>query len=189
MKLVLNEKDSLARGNDKQIFNYEDDKIIKVVIPDIKKHSSKTREVYREFKECKAKDKQDEIHLQKIFSLIQTNYGVGEICAKEVDEDGNLAQTLYKLIIEDKMSLEIYKKLNKFLAWFVQTKVVLNSLHSKNIVYSYRNGEYEFRIIDGFGDKTIVQFSKILPIFRAKNKMKCLNRLFKELKRLQSDII
>lgn len=183
--IKLDQKDIIICGNDKQIFAYEDDKIIKTVLPNIKKHKSKTREIYREFKECRPKNEKDEVHLQKIFSLVQTNFGIGEICQKEVDENFKLAKTLEYLILNGQMDEEKYKKLHRFLAWFTQSKVLINSLHAKNIVYSFRNNAYEFRLIDGFGDKTYIQFSKILNIFRQKNKMKCLRRLHKNINDLQ----
>ena len=49
-QLVLTDKDLLAKGNDRYVFQHPQDSqlLIKIVIPDILKYKSKLREIYRD---------------------------------------------------------------------------------------------------------------------------------------------
>lgn len=183
MKIILNEDQLLTQGNDKLVFSYED-KLIKVVKPKIRKHKTRTKELFREVQACQNIKPEEEKYFQKIFSLVETNYGKGQLCLKEVDENSELAPNLYELLEKNLMKEEDYKKLFSFLSFFISSEIIVNSLHSKNIVYSYRKGERAFRLIDGFGDKGSLALSKFFPYLRSKQKVRCLERLFKEIESL-----
>ena len=187
--LVLTDKDLLAKGNDRYVFQHPQDNrlLIKTVIPGIAKYKSKLREVYRDVKECTPKNQTDSLYMQKIAGLVETNRGVGQVIVKECDEHGNIAQTLYQLALNKELNTSKLQKLNVFLAWFVNTSVIINSLHCKNIVYAWDSAhqEYRFKIIDGFGDKTLIQLSKLSKVIGDKNKIKCLKRMLRDLNRLQ----
>jgi len=187
--LVLTDKDLLAKGNDRYVFQHPQDTklLIKTVIPGIAKYKSKLREVYREIKECTPDNQTDSLYMQKIEGLIATNRGVGQVIVKECDEHGSIAQTLYQLALNRELDAHKLQKLNVFLAWFVNTSVIINSLHCKNIVYAWDSArqEYRFKIIDGFGDKTLIQLSKLLRAIHDKNKIKCLKRMLRDLNSLQ----
>jgi len=188
-KLVLTDEDLLAKGNDRYVFQHPHDSqlLIKVVIPGIVKYKSKVREVYRDVKECKPKNPTDSLYIQKIEGLVETNRGVGQVIVKECDEHSDIAPTLYQLALNKELDAGKLQKLNAFLAWFVTTGVIINSLHCKNIVYAWDSArqEYRFKVIDGFGDKTLFQLSKLSGVIRDKNKLKCLKRMLRDLNRLQ----
>ena len=188
-ELVLTDEDLLARGNDRYVFQHPQDSnlLIKIVISDIANYKSKLREVFRDLKECKPGHQTDSLYMQKIEGLVETNKGLGQITVKECDEHGNLAQTLYQLAIKKELDDSKLQKLNAFLAWFVSTKVIINSLHCKNIVYAWdsERQDYRFKVIDGFGDKTFFQLSKLSQSVRDKNKIKCLKRMLNDLNGLQ----
>lgn len=138
-KLTLTENDLLARGNDCYVFQHPHNHqlLIKVVIPTIPKYKSKLREVYRDVKECKPRDETDSLFIQKIEGLVETDKGIGQVIVKEHDEQGNIARTLYDLAKHNELDAEKFSKLNAFLAWFIHTDVIINSLHCKNIVYAW----------------------------------------------------
>ncbi|WP_337038792.1 MULTISPECIES: YrbL family protein [Pseudescherichia] len=188
-KLVLTDEDLLAKGNDRYVFQHPHDSqlLIKVVIPGIVKYKSKVREVYRDVKECKPNNQTDSLYIQKIEGLVETNRGVGQVIVKECDEHSDIAPTLYQLALNKELDAGKLQKLNAFLAWFVTTGVIINSLHCKNIVYAWDSvrQEYRFKVIDGFGDKTLFQLSKLSGVIRDKNKLKCLKRMLRDLNRLQ----
>ncbi|TQO08172.1 UNVERIFIED_ORG: PhoP regulatory network protein YrbL [Citrobacter freundii] len=188
-ELVLTDEDLLARGNDRYVFQHPQDSnlLIKIVISDIANYKSKLREVFRDLKECKPGHQTDSLYMQKIEGLVETNKGLGQITVKECDEHGNIAQTLYQLALKKELDDSKLQKLNAFLAWFVSTKVIINSLHCKNIVYAWDNErqDYRFKVIDGFGDKTFFQLSKLSQSVRDKNKIKCLKRMLNDLNGLQ----
>ncbi len=188
-KLVLTDEDLLAKGNDRYVFQHPHDSqlLIKVVIPGIVKYKSKVREVYRDVKECKPNNQTDSLYIQKIEGLVETNRGVGQVIVKEYDEHSDIAPTLYQLALDKELDAGKLQKLNAFLAWFVTTGVIINSLHCKNIVYAWDSArqEYRFKVIDGFGDKTLFQLSKLSGVIRDKNKLKCLKRMLRDLNRLQ----
>lgn len=188
-KLTLTDDDLLARGNDRYVFQHPQDSrlLIKVVIPGIPKYKSKIREVYRELKECKPRNEVDALFLQRMQGLVETNKGIGQVIVKEADEQNNIARTLYQLAKDHELDAEKLSKLNAFLAWFVNTNVIINSLHCKNIVYAWDSArqEYRFKIIDGFGDKTFIQLSKLSSAIRDKNKIKCLKRMLRDLHNIQ----
>jgi len=188
-KLVLTDEDLLAKGNDRYVFQHPHDSqlLIKVVIPGIVKYKSKVREVYRDVKECKPNNQTDSLYIQKIEGLVETNRGVGQVIVKECDEHSDIAPTLYQLALDKELDAGKLQKLNAFLAWFVTTGVIINSLHCKNIVYAWDSArqEYRFKVIDGFGDKTLFQLSKLSGVIRDKNKLKCLKRMLRDLDRLQ----
>lgn len=188
-KLVLTDEDLLAKGNDRYVFQHPHDSqlLIKVVIPGIVKYKSKVREVYRDVKECKPNNQTDSLYIQKIEGLVETNRGVGQVIVKECDEHSDIALTLYQLALNKELDAGKLQKLNAFLAWFVSTGVIINSLHCKNIVYAWDSArqEYRFKVIDGFGDKTLFQLSKLSGVIRDKNKLKCLKRMLRDLNRLQ----
>ncbi|WP_312776295.1 YrbL family protein [Pseudescherichia sp.] len=188
-KLVLTDEDLLAKGNDRYVFQHPHDSqlLIKVVIPGIVKYKSKVREVYRDVKECKPNNQTDSLYIQKIEGLVETNRGVGQVIVKECDEHSDIAPTLYQLALDKELDAGKLQKLNAFLAWFVTTGVIINSLHCKNIVYAWDSArqEYRFKVIDGFGDKTLFQLSKLSGVIRDKNKLKCLKRMLRDLNRLQ----
>ncbi|WP_313572877.1 YrbL family protein [Pseudescherichia sp.] len=188
-KLVLTDEDLLAKGNDRYVFQHPHDSqlLIKVVIPGIVKYKSKLREVYRDVKECKPNNQTDSLYIQKIEGLVETNRGVGQVIVKECDEHSDIAPTLYQLALNKELDAGKLQKLNVFLAWFVTTGVIINSLHCKNIVYAWDSArqEYRFKVIDGFGDKTLFQLSKLSGVIRDKNKLKCLKRMLRDLNRLQ----
>ncbi|MBV7403192.1 YrbL family protein [Enterobacter sp. ENT03] len=188
-KLTLTDDDLLARGNDRYVFQHPQDSrlLIKVVIPGIPKYKSKIREVYRELKECKPRNDVDALFLQRMQGLVETNKGIGQVIVKEADEQNNIARTLYQLAKDHELDAEKLSKLNAFLAWFVNTDVIINSLHCKNIVYAWDSArqEYRFKIIDGFGDKTFIQLSKLSGAIRDKNKIKCLKRMLRDLHNIQ----
>lgn len=190
-ELVLADNDLIAKGNDRYVFQHPHDSqlLIKVVIPGIAKYKSKIREIYRDVEECKPNNQTDSLYMQKMIGLVETNKGVGQIIVKECDEDNNIAQTLYQLALNKKLDGSKLQKLNVFLAWFVNTSVIINSLHCKNIVYAWDNvrQEYRFKVIDGFGDKTLFQVSKLSASIRDKNKIKCLKRMLRDLNRLLSE--
>ncbi len=188
-KLVLTDEDLLAKGNDRYVFQHPHSSqlLIKVVIPGIVKYKSKVREVYRDVKECKPNNQTDSLYIQKIEGLVETNRGVGQVIVKECDEHSDIAPTLYQLALNKELDAGKLQKLNAFLAWFVTTGVIINSLHCKNIVYAWDSArqEYRFKVIDGFGDKTLFQLSKLSGVIRDKNKLKCLKRMLRDLNRLQ----
>lgn len=188
-KIVLTDEDLLAKGNDRYVFQHPHDSqlLIKVVIPGIVKYKSKVREVYRDVKECKPNNQTDSLYIQKIEGLVETNRGVGQVIVKECDEHSDIAPTLYQLALNKELDAGKLQKLNAFLAWFVTTGVIINSLHCKNIVYAWDSArqEYRFKVIDGFGDKTLFQLSKLSGVIRDKNKLKCLKRMLRDLNRLQ----
>lgn len=190
-ELVLADNDLIAKGNDRYVFQHPHDSqlLIKVVIPGIAKYKSKIREIYRDVEECKPNNQTDSLYMQKMIGLVETNKGVGQIIVKECDEDNNIAQTLYQLALNKKLDGSKLQKLNVFLAWFVNTSVIINSLHCKNIVYAWDNvrQQYRFKVIDGFGDKTLFQVSKLSASIRDKNKIKCLKRMLRDLNRLLSE--
>ncbi len=190
-KMVLTDDDLLAKGNDRYVFQHPEDKqlLVKVVISGIPKYKSKQREVLREMKECQPHDKTDALYIQTIKGRVETSKGPGQVIVKECDHSGKLARTLYSLASANELDAEKYRKLNALLAWFVDTKVIFNSLHCKNIVYAWDNArqEYRFKIIDGFGDKTFLQLSKLSGAIRAKNKVKCLRRMLRDLERVQKE--
>jgi len=187
--LVLTDENLLTRGNDRYVFQHPHDSqlLIKIVIPDIVKYKSKLREVYRELKECKPNNQTDSLYMQRIEGLVETNRGIGQVIVKECDEHHRIAQNLYQLALNKELDASKLQKLNVFLAWFVTTSVIINSLHCKNIVYAWDNArqEYRFKVIDGFGDKTLFQLSKLSGVIRDKNKLKCLKRMLRDLNRLQ----
>ncbi|WAH52812.1 PhoP regulatory network YrbL family protein [Pseudescherichia vulneris] len=187
--LVLTDENLLTRGNDRYVFQHPQDSqlLIKIVIPDIVKYKSKLREVYRELKECKPNNQTDSLYMQRIEGLVETNRGIGQVIVKECDEHNRIAQNLYQLALNKELDASKLQKLNVFLAWFVTTSVIINSLHCKNIVYAWDNArqEYRFKVIDGFGDKTLFQLSKLSGVIRDKNKLKCLKRMLRDLNRLQ----
>lgn len=188
-RLVLTDKDLLAKGNDRYVFQHPQDSqlLIKIVISDIVKYKSKLREIYRDVKECKPKNPTDSLYIQKIEGLVETNRGVGQVIVKECDEHNRIAPTLYQLALNKALDASKLQKLNLFLDWFVTTTVIINSLHCKNIVYAWDSArqEYRFKVIDGFGDKTLFQLSKLSGAIRDKNKLKCLKRMLRDLNRLQ----
>lgn len=187
--LVLTDEDLLAKGNDRYVFQHPHDSqlLIKVVIPGIAKYKSKLREIYRDVKECKPKTSTDSLYIQKIEGLVETNRGVGQVIVKECDEHSAIAPTLYQLARNKELDAGKLQKLNVFFDWFVTTSVIINSLHCKNIVYAWDSArqEYRFKVIDGFGDKTLLQLSKLSGVIRDKNKLKCLKRMLRDLNRLQ----
>jgi len=187
--LVLTDENLLTRGNDRYVFQHPHDSqlLIKIVIPDIVKYKSKLREVYRELKECKPNNQTDSLYMQRIEGLVETNRGIGQVIVKECDEHNRIAQNLYQIALNKELDASKLQKLNVFLAWFVTTSVIINSLHCKNIVYAWDNArqEYRFKVIDGFGDKTLFQLSKLSGVIRDKNKLKCLKRMLRDLNRLQ----
>ena len=184
-KLTLTENDLLARGNDRYVFQHPHNHqlLIKVVIPSIPKYKSKLREVYRDVKECKPRDETDSLFIQKIEGLVETDKGIGQVIVKEHDQQGNIARTLYDLAKHNELDAEKFSKLNAFLAWFIHTDVIINSLHCKNIVYAWDDArqEYRFKVLDGCGDKTLFQLSKFWSVIRDKNKLKCLRRMLRDL--------
>lgn len=188
-KLVLTDKDLLAKGNDRYVFQHPLDSnlLIKIVIPGIENYKSKLREVFRDIRECQPKHQTDSLYVQRIVGLVETNRGLGQATVKECDEHGYIAQTLYQLILNKELDACKMQKLNVFLSWFVSTKVIINSLHCKNIVYAWDSKcqEYRFKVIDGFGDKTFFQLSKLSGAIHDKNKIKCLKRMLGDLNTLQ----
>ncbi|MEH0874446.1 PhoP regulatory network YrbL family protein [Pectobacterium cacticida] len=187
-EIVLTNKILLAKGNDRWVYQHPDDDnlIIKVVIADIPKYHSKLREMKREIHVCSAVRNEDRSYIQTIKGYVKTNLGLGEIVVKEKDSNGDIAPTLYDLAEQGELDKEKLGKLHLFLAWFIRTDVVINSLHCKNIVYSFRDEQYQFKIIDGFGDKTFFQLSHFSSYIHARNKIKCLTRLFDQLTMLTS---
>ena len=186
--LILQDNDLLAKGNDRYVFQHPHDSqlLIKIVIPTIPKYRSKVREVYLEMKECQPRSSKDALFLQKIKGMVETNQGSGQVIVKECDAQGNIARTLHDIARNNEMDVEKYGKLNEFLVWCLNTDVVINSLHCKNIVYAWdaELQTYRFKVIDGFGDKTFLQLSKVWRIIRDKNKLKCLKRMLRDLEGL-----
>ncbi len=184
VRLDLTAGNLLAKGNDRYVYQHpeDDNLIIKVVIPNIEKYRSKVREVQREIKECVPKSELDKRYIQKIKGLVSTNMGLGEVIVKEKSADGTIAKTLYDIVLEGEFDTEKQLKLNELLGWFMTTKVLINSLHCKNIVYALDDdGVNHFKIIDGFGDKTFFQLSKLSSYILAKSKIKCLKRMLDQL--------
>ncbi|GEM_PF-461765 len=188
-EIVLTDEYLLAKGNDRYVFQHPHDSnlLIKTVIPGIAKYKSKLREVYRDVKECKPNTQTDSLYMQRLEGLVETNKGVGQVIVKECDEHSRIAQTLYQLALNKELDASKLQKLNAFLAWFVNTRVIINSLHCKNIVYAWDSArqEYRFKVIDGFGDKTLFQVSKLSESIRDRNKIKCLKRMLNDLDHLQ----
>ncbi|WP_409308277.1 YrbL family protein [Pectobacterium sp. B1J-3] len=181
--ITLADEHFLAKGNDRLVYQYPDDDalIIKVVIPSIPKYRSKVREMRLEIKACTAKSLEDQKYIQTIKGYVETNLGLGEIVRKETDQNGDIAPTLYDLALAGELNKEKLDQLNVLLSWFMTTNVIINSLHCKNIVYTFSDGKYRFKIIDGFGDKTFFQMSKFSRYILARSKTKCLTRLFRQL--------
>ncbi|MGL4859400.1 MAG: YrbL family protein [Enterobacteriaceae bacterium] len=187
-EIILTEQDLLAKGNDRSVYRHPQQShlLIKVVRRDIAKYRSKCREMRRELKECVPITHEDCTRLQTIYGLVPTNLGLGQVIAKEQDHRGHLAPTLYDIALTGRLSQKKMRELLQFIDWFVHTKVLINSLHCKNIVYAWDQelGEPLFKVIDGFGDKTWLQLSKISPHIRAWNKQKCLKRMLHHLDQL-----
>lgn len=94
--------------------------------------------------------------LQRLFGIVDTDYGIGVVVEKLTGRDGGLAPTLIDLALREGVTPQILKRVEQFRDELLDYGVIVGKLHDKNLVLAQRNGEERFVMIDGYGEKAAI---------------------------------
>jgi hypothetical protein len=170
----LRESEPVAQGHKRFVFQHPADSnlLIKVWQPDVAAkrwggdrpwyRRSRYRQylsLQREFSEqlaLAAKFPGGVPVLQRLFGIVETDYGVGVVVEKLEARGGGLAPTLARLARSEGGTPRILQKLEQFRDELLKFGVVVGKLHDRNLVLAYRDGEERFIMVDGYGEKTAI---------------------------------
>lgn len=94
--------------------------------------------------------------LQKVFGIIDTDYGVGAVVEKLRGRDGGLAPSLAELARCDGVTPQLLDKVERFGEELLRYGIVIGKLHDRNLVLACRDNEERFIMVDGYGEKTAI---------------------------------
>lgn len=172
--LKLRESEPIAQGHKRFVFQHptDPDLLIKVWQPDVvAERWSSERPWYRQSRYRQYLSLQREISehlalavkfpngvpvLQKVFGIIDTDYGVGAVVEKLRGRDGGLAPSLAELARRDGVTPQLLEKVDRFGEELLQYGIVIGKLHDRNLVLACRDNEERFVMVDGYGEKTAI---------------------------------
>lgn len=118
-------------------------------------------------------------HLLTTLGMVRTDLGWGMVCELEKDVDGTPAKSVCDLGEKLKDYIPEFKE---FCNAILNSRVVLTSCHRDNVVLAWREGHYEFVIIDGIGERTAIPLRTYFPSINKKKNLKRLHGLTRSLK-------
>ncbi|WP_187265393.1 YrbL family protein [Reinekea thalattae] len=121
-------------------------------------------------------------YIAPIEGIVDTDLGLGLVVSAVRDKKGNLAPTIGKLFRENRMNTSRAKKLRALLEQIEKTDLVIGDLNFGNIVLEQpADGEEDFYLIDGLGEKTLFPIQTISRYARRKNKQTFITAVEKRL--------
>ena len=123
-------------------------------------------------------------HVQEFVGFVETTEGVGLVARALKDRDGNLAPTLRSLIEQGRFTADTRARLDEFLAWMLDSPLVVGDLHVGNLVLAWdaEHGE-RVALIDGMGDKAFIPLNSLFPSINRMNKRRRIKRFYRGLER------
>ena len=125
-------------------------------------------------------------HMQTILGFLETDLGMGLVCACVRTRDGALAPTLKEIIDAGTFDENARIHLEEFFAWLRESPIVVGDLNIGNIVYGHHPSKGDlFVLVDGIGDKNLIPFSSFSRRLNRSAKRRRIARLREEIDRAQ----
>lgn len=197
--LSLADVEPLAVGQMRYVYRHPDraDALIKVIRPDMLeqrwggarnwlKRRARARQytVYlRELREYVALRARDALAspIVRVYGVIETDLGLGQVVEYLQGEDGGLAPTLEQLVARHGDAPWIRQGVDGLFASLLEHHVVLSDMHAGNIVHG--RSDYDvmrFALVDGFGEKNAVPLCSMSAAYNARNTRRMYRKLMLE---------
>ncbi len=170
--LILEDKDFIAKGNERACYLHPDDDSMTVKVTYKENKRKKNKQSKKEisyYKELEKKAINYSKHLPKFYGEVKTNRGDGFIIELIKDYDGNISKSFDYYIKKD--GVEKYKnELEKYKNYFLDNCIIFNyGMMPKNILLR-KNSETDFDLvlIDGLGDVSYFTLPNKIPYFARK---------------------
>jgi len=121
----------------------------------------------------------------RIFGLVETDLGLGQVVECVRGEDGALAPTLDVLVARHGLADWIREGVDGLFDELLRHRVVLSDMHIGNVVYGHSGDEpLRFVLIDGFGEKNVVPLCSMSERFNTRNTRRLYARLARQMAEL-----
>ncbi len=173
--LRLQDREPLAKGRARLVFEHPEDPalLVKVIRPEViearfgsgaawykrrrrfGRYLSYIREI-QEFVAVWSAENRSPHFLQKVHGLVETDLGLGLVTSAARTEDGSLAPSLSKVMLDGDFNEEAAAKLEEFFSQLLACAVIVSDLNPGNLVYAHSppHGRH-FVLIDGLGNNNI----------------------------------
>lgn len=121
-------------------------------------------------------------HVQRIVAFAETDFGLGLVTRAVRDRSGGLAPTLIALLAENRFGEEARKNLDRFIAWLLESPVIIGDLHGGNLLYGYDEavGDH-FVMVDGLGEKNLIPLNSLSRRLNRWSKKRRIRRLKRQI--------
>ncbi|TCS38873.1 YrbL family protein [Reinekea marinisedimentorum] len=128
-------------------------------------------------------------HIAPIGGFVDTDMGIGLVVSAVRDKDGNLAPTLNELIKQKRMNPARIEKVKTVLEKIDQSDLVLGDLNAGNLVLEQtEDGNEDFYLIDGLGERTFIPIQSFSNWVRKKRKHDFVIKMLNRLKKLEQTV-
>jgi hypothetical protein len=186
----------IASGNNRDVFAHPDDPdlLIKVVKPEAYARRATrragVRTGFRRFRQYLPFLRECQEHIvsrldaggvpdfvQTVVGFVDTDRGLGLVVRAERDRSGAYARTLAKLVAEGAYDAEAQQAVERYLAAFQASDVIVTDMGAKNLVYAWseKHGAH-FVLIDGYGEKNFIPFNSLFKWFLRRSQRKRVRR-------------
>jgi hypothetical protein len=197
MSLIFADTQPLASGKMRLVFRHpwEPGMLVKVIRPEViderwgsglpwyksnrrfRQYVSFIREI-QEYVAAYAKYGRSLPFLQKVIGLEDTDYGLGLVLEAALDPAGNLAPTLWRMVLDHDFHPDARDALENFFQQILASDVVVADLHPGNLVYAHnQSGGHQFIMIDGLGVSTLIPFKSLSRRLNRRSKVKRIKNL------------
>lgn len=95
--------------------------------------------------------------MARIFGLVLTSKGLGQVVERIVDAHGNLAPTLKQVVARHGFSPELRYRVHEFIMALIDAHVVFNDVSANNIVVGFNaEGREGLYLVDGYGSRQLI---------------------------------
>jgi hypothetical protein len=121
----------------------------------------------------------------RVYGLVETDLGLGQVVERLHGEDGGLAPTLERLVLRHGDAAWIRDGVERLFDDVLAFGVILSDMHVGNIVHGIgADGVPRFTLVDGFGEKNVVPLCSMSRRYRMHVVRKLQRKLHGQLQRL-----
>lgn len=106
-------------------------------------------------------------YVQNITGLVDTDLGMGLVVEAVTRRDGELADTLARLLAERRFTAMHARALQEFCTWLSQAPLVIRDLGARNLVWHEAGSR--FVLIDGFGEYLGLTLRSFWPAYNRRH--------------------
>ncbi len=200
-RLELGHLTPLARGSYRSVFQHPNDENLLVkVLREKENHAPQawyktwrrsgpyktfSREVI-EYKSLRRKNLHDLPFIQRFFSKVETDLGLGMIVEKLSDADGKLAPTVKQIVLREGLSDSMRAMLLDLRDQVLEHNIIFTDIKGSNIVLAHDRRGGRLVVIDGLGDRLWLPVNSMSAMVNRLNRRRHFDRAIAALEELSA---